>query len=103
MMHRLLLGLAVLIALSAGLWSLGVTTATADERAPAAATDTLAVAHHADASTVTLRSRLPVPGTVIVHRSWSAGSPAAARTRDGWTSTSHRHAPLYALLNAYRL
>ncbi|MEO6028013.1 MAG: hypothetical protein ABIR79_14205 [Candidatus Binatia bacterium] len=103
MMHRLLFGLAVMVSLSAGVWALGVPSASPDQRSHAAATDVLAVAHHTDGSSATLRSRTPVAGSALVQRTWAQGSVAAAHTRDGWTVASHRHAPLYALLNVYRL
>ena len=103
MMHRLLFGLAVMVSLSAGVWALGVPSASADQRSHAAATDVLAVAHHTDASSATLRSRTPVAGSAIVHRGWAHDSVAAAASRDGCSGASHRHAPLYALLNVYRL
>lgn len=103
MMHRLLFGLAVMMSLSAGVWALDVPSVCADQRSPAAHTDVLAVAHHTDASNATLRSRTPVAGAAIVHRVWAHGSVPAAHMRDRWTVASHRHAPLYALLNVYRI
>jgi len=102
MMPRLLLGLAVMVSLSAGVWSLAVPSANADQRTHAAATDVLTVAHHPDASSATLRSRTPLSGAAIIHRTWAHGPVAAAHTHDGWTVASHRTAPLYALLNVYR-
>lgn len=103
MVQRSFLATALAVALSCSLWSPSAHATLGDDGPHATTRDVVTVVHRADASIVTVRSRLPVPIPVSAPAPWSIAGLAAAVPLGRDAATTHPHGPLYARLRVFRL
>jgi hypothetical protein len=101
--HRFLFALLVALAVSAAVDALASAPTWARERPSPPTGDVLAVPHHADGAIVTMRSRLPMPGSAAVPATSRSFPLVAAAPGTRCAEPYAPSAPLYALLRVFRL